>query len=65
MNKEMIENLWFRARESKQMDDIIMNFAESIVKKCADVCVGVGDEEWEEPTGNMYADAIKKHFGVE
>ncbi len=41
------------------------HFAELIVRKCAEACRRVGELEQEAAIGQMYADAVLEHFGVE
>ena len=49
--------------------DRMQLFAESIVRKCAQVCIEEGKtfevESAGEYSSNLYATAIRKHFGVE
>ena len=45
-------------------DDELEYFAELIVRECADACKRVGVLELAEDQGEMYAQAVKEHFGV-
>ena len=50
-------------------DRVMIKFAELIVKECMQACINEGKtfavESAGEYSSNLYATAIKKHFGVE
>lgn len=53
-------------RHSKKMLEEQLEIQKhSIVRECADACKRVGVLELEEAQGEMYARAVKEHFGIE
>ena len=65
---EVIPNTWTNLTMD-QLNDIKNYFAELIVKECVQACINEGKTyAWEsagEYQSNLYASAIKEHFGVE
>ena len=72
---ERIQELWYQAVQPHTGDSwaeqtaFMEKFAELIVKECVQACINEGKtfevESAGEYSSNLYATAIKKHFGVE
>jgi hypothetical protein len=72
---ERIKQLWSEAAESNFGDSweeqtaFMSKFAELIVRECAQACINMGNDYEIKSAGQyqaeLFAFAIKKHFGVE